>query len=239
MVERVAHEHRDAVHNYDIVRCVRPLIPALSFLHFDDRDCYCQWALLQLEHGAIFIHSDESMIEVNRSSRKKPKISRPQGQIDTFERALPIKKSPFNIMIWGAVCAEWQGRFPFFVWDDTFEDNVAKEGNAAELAEENVHRRETVDKARSVAVHNPRSVEARALQEINGNIQRGNVSRQRQGQRGRLHKKTPAQVHPYEDLKREHKKNGIDWFLYRQQILRPILYPFYYAVQAAYPNRDV
>ena len=177
MVERVAHEHRDAVHNYDIVRCVRPLIPALSFLHFDDRDCYCQWALLQLEHGAIFIHSDESMIEVNRSSRKKPKISRPRGQIDTFERALPIKKPPFNIMIWGAVYAEWQGRFPFFVWDDTFEDNVAKEGNAAELVEENVDRRETVDKARSVAVHNPRSVEARALQEINGNIQRENVSR--------------------------------------------------------------
>lgn len=38
MIERVAHEHRDAIHNYDIVRCVRPLIPTLSFLHFDDRD---------------------------------------------------------------------------------------------------------------------------------------------------------------------------------------------------------
>ena len=35
-VERVAHLHRDPIHNYDIVRRVRPQIPSLSFVHFDD-----------------------------------------------------------------------------------------------------------------------------------------------------------------------------------------------------------
>ena len=37
-VENVAHLHRDPVHDYDIVRRVRPQIPSLSFAHFDDRD---------------------------------------------------------------------------------------------------------------------------------------------------------------------------------------------------------
>lgn len=238
-VERIAHDHRDAVNDFNIVRGVRPLIPALSFLHFDDRDCYCQWALLQLANGAIFIYTDESMVEVGGTFRKKPKISRPRGQVDTFKRALPVKKTPFNMMIWGAVCAEWFGRFPFFVWDDTFEDAATKEVNAVELIAENAHRREKVEQAR-VAVHNnPASVEARALREINGNVQHENNLRKQKGQRGRLHTKTAAQIYPYDDLKRDHKKNGIDWFLYRQQILRPILYPYYFAVKAANPGREV
>ena len=176
-VENVAHLHRDPIHDYDIVRRVRPQIPSLSFAHFDDRDLFCQWAIRKLLEGAIFIHSDESNLEIGGGHRTKPKISRPRGQVNTFKRALPVRKPQFSIMIWAAICAEWDGPFPFYIWDDSFEDAKAKERNAAELDQENVHRKHAVDNARHAAQHNASSNEARALQEINGNIKRENTTR--------------------------------------------------------------
>jgi hypothetical protein len=68
-VEKVAHRHRGPMHDYDIVRRVRPLIPGLSFLHIDSRDIFCQWVLIKIEEGAIFIFIDESSIEVGASHK--------------------------------------------------------------------------------------------------------------------------------------------------------------------------
>ena len=218
VVERVAHEHRDSTHNYDIVRGVRPLIPTLTIMHFDDRDIFCQWAIIRVQHGAIFIFTDESSIEVGGPPRSKPKISRPKGQIDTFKRALPVQKVRFKMMIWGAVCAEWKGEFPSFVWNEEIEDDDARRANAYELAQENSYRKAKIEEARQEADSHPLSLGGRALREINSNIQRENARRSDIGQRGRLHNKTSAHIYPYEELKRDYKKNGIDWFLYRQKV---------------------
>ena len=218
IIDRVARTHRDKAHNYAIVRRTRPLIPSLRIQHFNDRDIFCQWAILRVRAGAIFIFTDESMVEVGGPPRSKPRISRPRGQVDTFERALPISKVQFKMMIWAAICVGWEGEFPIFCWSDSIEDDEAKQANSEELALENQLRRANIEASHLSVTQVSDSVEARALQEINGNIQRENTRRAEIGQRGRLHKKTVQQVFPYEDLKRDHKKNGIDWFLYRQKV---------------------
>ena len=218
LVENVAHQHRDSIYNYDIVRGVRPLVPTLSIANFDDRDIFAQWAICRVKEGAIFIFTDECSVEVRGPPRSKPKISRPKGQIDTFARALPVQKVRFKMMIWAATCAEWKEQFPFFIWDKAFEDEDSKRANAYELAQENISRKEEVDKARNTAQNDSKSIEARTLREINGNIRRENVRRQQTGERGRLHQKSVSQIWPFDALIRDHKKNGIDWFLYRKQV---------------------
>jgi hypothetical protein len=84
-------------------------------MHFDDRDIFCQWAIIRVQHGAIFIFTNESLIEVGGSPRQKPKISRPKGQVDIFNRALLVQKVRLKLMIWAAICAEWKEEFPFFI----------------------------------------------------------------------------------------------------------------------------
>jgi hypothetical protein len=218
VIERVAHQHRDPEHPYEIVRGTRPLIPALSIEHFDDRDIFAQWAIIKIEQGAIFIFTDESAIEVGGKPRTKPKISRPRGQVDTFERGLPISKVQFKIMVWAATCTNWNGDFPIYCWDENIEDEKARQENARELAQENIARNTDIDEARFFTDRVPGSREANVLREINSNIQRENLRRRETGERGRLRPKTAAHIFPKKELTRDHKKNGIDWFLYRQKV---------------------
>ena len=199
-------------------RGTRPLIPALSIEDFDDRDIFAQWAITKIEQGAIFIFTDESAIEVGGKPRTKPKISRPRRQVDTFERGLPISRVQFKIMIWAATCTNWDGEFPIYCWDENIEDEEARQENARELAQENATRDIDINETRFFADRVPGSREANALGEINSNIQRENLRRRDTGERGRLRSKTAAQVFPKKELTRDHKKSGIDWFLYRQKV---------------------
>ena len=160
LVERVAHEHRDPQNDYNIVRGTRPLIPALTVFNMDQRDVFAQWVILKIKEGAIFIFTDESAIEIGGPPRKKPRISRPKGQVDRFKRALPTKIN-FKVMIWGAVCTNWDGEFPIYIWDDMIEDKAAKQASAAALDQENVDRRQKVDRARDCAKSDSSSREAR------------------------------------------------------------------------------
>ena len=87
-------------------------------------------------------------------------------------------------MIWGAICAEWKGAFPFYIWDDTFEDARARQANAVELEQENVQRQGVINQTRWRAEHVSKSFEARALQEINSNVRQENNRRRQIGQAG-------------------------------------------------------
>lgn len=218
LVERVAHEHRDPQHDYDIVRGTRPLIPALTVFNMDQRDLFAQWIIRKIKEGAIFIFTDESAIEIGGQLRKKPRISRPRGQVDRFKRALPTKKINFKIMIWAAVCTHWDGEFPIYVWDDMIEDKTAKQENAAVLDQENLERRQKVDYIRHCADSIESSTEARVLRDLNSDVQQENQRRAAAGERGRLRRKTTVKIFPYDDLTRDHKKDGIDWFLYREKV---------------------
>ena len=218
LVERVAHEHRDPQHDYDIVRGTRPLIPALSVFNMDQRNVFAQWIIQKIKEGAIFIFTDESAIEIGGPPRKKPRISRPKGQVDRFKRALPTKKINFKIMIWAAVCTNWEGDFPIYVWDEMIEDQTAKQMAAAALDQENLGRRQKVDHIRHCADSDPSSIEARTLRDLNSDIQRANQRRAAVGERGRLRRKTTSKVFPYNDLTRDQKKDGIDWYLYREKV---------------------
>ena len=122
------------------------------------------------------------------------------------------------MIIWAATCAEWAGQFPFFIWEEDIEDKDIRHANAYELAQENLARKEEVDKARNAAQNDPESIKARALHQINANIQRTNDHCREIGQRGRLHQKSVIQVFSFDNLTRDYKKNGIDWFLYRQKV---------------------
>ena len=67
------------MHDYPIIRRVRPLIPSLRIKHFDNRDIFCQWAILRAQTGAIFIFTDESMIKIGGQPKSKPRILRLRG----------------------------------------------------------------------------------------------------------------------------------------------------------------
>ena len=72
---------------------------------------------------------------------------------------------------------------------------------------------------------------------MNENIQRWNATIP--GRKGRKRAKQPHQIFKFEELKRDNKKGGIDWFLYREKILLPLLYPFYEEVQRLHPGTKV
>jgi hypothetical protein len=216
-IEQIAHEHRDEKHDFDIVRRVQPLIPALAAPHFDSRLTFCRWALPKARAGAIFIFTDESYIEIGGNPRKKPKVSMPKGCIDTFKYALPVQKEQFGLMIWAAVCACFDGDFPIVIWEQYFESEEEEVKNNQELAEMNQQRRTTVLNQQANC-HIQGTEEYEALSSKNAEIDKENIRRRETRQRGRLQRKRPAQLYPFEEMKRERKKGGIDWFLYRKKV---------------------
>jgi hypothetical protein len=84
--------------------------------------------------------------------------------------------------------------------------------------------------------------ENRRLREINANIMRHNEalrSADHRVNKGTKRIRKPEQVWKFQQLRRDHKSGGIDWFLYRRKVLLPILYPSYEAVQHANPGVEV
>ena len=65
------------------------------------------------------------------------------------------------------------------------EDADAKKANAVELEQENIQRQGVIDHKRWRAEHVSESFEARALQEINSNVQRENERRRQTDRPGR------------------------------------------------------
>lgn len=239
LIERIAKHDDDPERPFHIVRGVRPLVPTLSSTHMNERLLFSIWALRKLQNGAIFIFTDETLVEVGGDPRKKPKISRPKGQKDErWERAQPRQKVQFNFMVWCAVCVGWNGHFPLKFWTDETEQEKVKA--IQHLTDENLDRRQEVNLKRKRALTELESTEHRVLQDITNRVNNENERRRQTHQRGRLRPKPVEKIFPYNDLSRgDREKNGVDWYRHRQGVLRPLLYPFYFQVQAKFPDREV
>lgn len=59
------------------------------------------------------------------------------------------------------------------------------------------------------------------------------------GRKGRKQRYTAQRLFKQEELEKRGGKGGIDGFRYQREILIPILYPFYEAIQAANPDVTV
>jgi hypothetical protein len=80
----------------------------------------------------------------------------------------------------------------------------------------------------------PETTEYKALQEINTNIESYNRQRRAEGHKGnkgfKLARKA-EQLFKFVELKCETAKGGIDWWIYRNEVLLKRLIPYYEAVQ--------
>ena len=57
--------------------------------------------------------------------------------------------------------------------------------------------------------------------------------------RGRKQHLTPERMFKYDDMEQRGKKGGIDAYLYKNNILLPLLYPFYEETQRKHPDKQI
>jgi hypothetical protein len=73
-------------------------------------------------------------------------------------------------------------------------------------------------------------LEHNILQEINAYIASHNQQRRAEGHKGNKgfkRPRKPKQIFQFVELKRENQKGGIDWWLYRNEVLLKRLIPYY------------
>ena len=178
---------------------------------------FVRWALERIAAGDLFVFSDEMWVE-NGEIRTKDKVTMPRGtNSNKMPRTKPAKS--FRYMVGGAFCYRYKGIF--HIWQGESEED--RKENDAFLDQENRILSGRVEKKRQDA-RVPGTVEHRILQERNANVKRLNeIDPLPSGRKRQLRR--PEWEFKAENKKREAKQGGIDWFLYRKEILWPKLYP--------------
>lgn len=72
LIQRIQHQHESEFEGRkigDLVRVVQK-----------DRKEFCDWAMVKLDEGAIFICSDKSWHEIGGPVRQKPRITKPKAE---------------------------------------------------------------------------------------------------------------------------------------------------------------
>ncbi len=113
-------------------------------------------------------------------------------------------------MNWGACWIDTEIPIPMHIWD--VETAVEKEKHKVALEVENTGTRAEVEQQRTRAKQ-PGTEEHRELAEINANIERFNVQRQTEGNKGRQgfkRKRVAEQVWKFRDIQHRQKGTGID-----------------------------
>ena len=235
--ERVAHNHRDSQCDKNLVRVVQPIKPALSFDLKDLRVEFVQWAKKEQDKGAIFIYVDETYIHFGGHPRKKPKITKIKGEApEKWARFDPPEQ--FQLMVWAAIGPyEDEIPFPYWIWEAETEQE--KEKANEQLNKLNLDRK-TAALTQQCNAGIPDTAEYNVLQEINVNIASHNQKLRaagHQGNKGTKRARKPEQIFKYVELRRENQKGGIDWWLYRNEVLLKRLIPYYRAIQQRHSNR--
>lgn len=123
---------RDVLKKREIVKTVPPRKIKLDEDHQLTRWLFCEWALGELQLRAVFIFSDETLVE-NNHHRKRPKISRLKGS-NPFDYARPPADTFKAVMFWGVICSGFEAG-PFHVWEK--ETEAEKQLNERLMALEN------------------------------------------------------------------------------------------------------
>ena len=229
--ESVAHKHREYC-NKELVRVVQPIKPYITFDIQDLRMEFAHWVTERLNEGAVFIFVDETYIHFGGQPRKKAKITKPKGEDPTpYARHEPPEQ--FQLMLWAAIgpYAD-EVPFPHWIWESETEEE--KEKAKVQLKEVNTERKKRVE-SQQTSASIPDTKECRALQEINANIDAHNRRLRAQGHtgnKGTKRRRKAEQIFKFVELKRENAKGGIDWWLYRTEVLLQRLIPYYHTIQA-------
>ena len=151
-IEKIAKHHSSPEIPRLIVRKNMCLKPYLDNATVDSRLKFCEWALLEIAHGAIFIFSDETYVNFGGVSfllpcnpractsniltffpgfPKKRRITVQRG--DTAKSiAQPTRKSAFQLMFWGTMCSEITVQRPSWAW--VSETHLERAGYGIKLA---------------------------------------------------------------------------------------------------------
>lgn len=113
-IEKIAHEHRDPVHNYSIKRRIAQYKPVVDDEAKEWRLEYAEWPLAELNKGAIFIFSDETYPSFGGHPHKKQRVTMGEGQPAEYA-ALHTEKPQFSWMEWGAIVIDSEFDMPLII----------------------------------------------------------------------------------------------------------------------------
>lgn len=237
-IENIAYDHRSYLHPKKLVRGAVQHKPQLDEENKEWRVEFAEWALQKVKEGAIFIFSDEFYSSFGGHPYKKQRITREEGQ-PAEELAQPTPRVQFSFMTWGAMCFDTEITPPMFIWDA--ETDQEREQSRRTLNMENQNMREKINEKRQRA-EQPGTSEYEELRAINAEIEAHNERRKASDvpdRKGYRMRRKAEHIWKYDDLQRSTKLRGIDWWLYREKVLLPLLYPYYEAIQAKYPGREM
>jgi hypothetical protein len=135
-------------------------------------------------------------------------------------------------MVWAAIGPYKDDiPFPHWIWEAEMEQE--KEEANKQLNKPNSDRKTAV-LTQQCNAGIPEIPEHNVLQEINVNIASHNQRRHAEGHKGNKgfkRARKPEQIFKLVKLRRENQKGGIDWWLYRNEVLLKRLIPYYRAIQ--------
>lgn len=246
----IAHNHRDPIHDYSIVKGVRVHKPALDDEALELRRNYCDWLIAEynLCPKLIFVCYDEALKGIGgRNGRGgKQGVWRPKGD-NANDYPVHVKPAKFSLMICAATSTDTLVRHkrPCVVW--VKEDNEQREEMLERVRKANVKARDLISRKRARA-EVVGTAEERALRDLNHNIAQNNraaeAANRAAGKKGNAIKKgtykqkTAEQFYDYKDFIYKPGK-GINGIWYAERILKDELFPYYVAVREANPNAQV
>ena len=149
-LERIQHDHihkaPDGSFVEELIRATVPLKPHLAPGDEPKRKNWCDWAVEEIDKGAIFICSDESIHEIKGGSVKRQKMTRPKG-VPSEEYAVADPTVKFTQMHWGCHSTEPVPMIgPQYLWEPLTPEQ--KPDKDVECAARNLLARESVEEKR-------------------------------------------------------------------------------------------
>lgn len=139
-------------------------------------------------------------------------------------------------MFWGAICSETQLQRPALSWiPESIEE---KQQHEEKLQEINKYWQQKA-KAELERAKTFGTLEYNYMQTLNSDIESGKCKWKRQRRASQEFGDIELWNRGRKSQGKEVSKGGIDWFLYREMVLIPLLFPYIQKMKALYPNRRV
>lgn len=240
--ERIAHNHRDPDHQYEIVRRSRPKKLPLSDENMTQRYNHCTWMVEAIYNDVIFVCCDEFQVKWGGPERKKQKMSLPKGA-DATEFPIRDTAVRFSQMIWAAITSDNLDsdaliERPVYIWEPETKDQMTERTRKLEMV--NCQGQQELSEALKRAEQEG-TKEFDHLRDLNAKIISDNNKLRQQYpgiRKGIKRQKKAHQIWKETKFKRGNYKGGMDFIAYSEICLQ-YLFPYYQAVQKAYPNREV
>lgn len=173
-----------------------------------------------------FAFSDESFFEIN-VPRKKAKITRPKGAnpYNYAQHEYP-KPAGWRLMVWGCIAYGYRG--PLFIWEKETPDEKAYYDKMVKIENQAKKERQL---ERQKQARKEGTEEHKILNEINANVRRLDTVDPLPSGRHRQKRRPEWEFKEIIIDRNNRDAGGIDWILYREKILRPLLYPFLQQVE--------